>query len=107
MPMALELARFTVHADSEARLVADRPAMIDALARRFPGCVAAYLTRHDDGSWLDVILWRSREEADEAARLITSVPECAAWFRYIADSQGLQHVEVVESWSRTDPTSKG
>ena len=62
------------------------------------GAAVAYLTREDDGSWLDVVLWRSRAEAEEAARLINSVPACAAWFRHIAKSSGLRHVEVVAAW---------
>jgi hypothetical protein len=31
--------------------------------------------RQDDGSWLDVILWRSREEAEEAVRRVEVVDE--------------------------------
>jgi hypothetical protein len=60
MAMAIELARFTVDDDAVDPLVAGRPAMVQALKKRFPGCLAAYLTREDDGSWLDIVLWRSR-----------------------------------------------
>jgi hypothetical protein len=101
MAMTIELARFKVNDDAETQLVAERPAMLQALQERFPGCLAAYLTREDDGSWLDVVLWRSRAEAEEAARLISSVPACAAWFRHIAKSGGLRHVEVVDAWPAT------
>jgi hypothetical protein len=101
MAMAIELARFTVGDDVAAKLVTERPAMVQALRERFPGCLAAYLTREDDGSWLDVVLWRSRAEAEDAARLISSVPACAAWFRHIATSGGLRHVEVVSAWPAT------
>ncbi|MFD0690259.1 antibiotic biosynthesis monooxygenase [Actinomadura fibrosa] len=97
--MAIELARFTIHDGAEERLVAERPAMVDALRRRFPGCLAAYLTREDDGSWLDVLVWRSRAEAERAAREVGSVPECAAWFRHIAESGGVRHVDVVAAWT--------
>ncbi|GLY41631.1 hypothetical protein Amsp01_076540 [Amycolatopsis sp. NBRC 101858] len=94
----IELARFRVEDAAVDRLVAERPAMVEAMRRRFPGCLAAYLTREDDGGWLDVVLWRSRAEAEEAARLIDTVPECAAWFRHISASSGLRHVEVVDAW---------
>jgi hypothetical protein len=53
------------------------------------------LTKQDDGSWLDVVLWRSREAAEEAAQRIASVPEARSWFRHVAESHGLRHVEVV------------
>ncbi|MCC5576100.1 antibiotic biosynthesis monooxygenase [Microtetraspora sp. AC03309] len=97
--MTIELARFRVHEGAEDRLTAERPAMVAALHRRFPGCLAAYLTKGNDGEWLDVVLWRSRAEAEQAAREVNSVPECAAWFRHIAESGGLRHVEVVAAWT--------
>jgi quinol monooxygenase YgiN len=99
MAMTIELARFTVDDDAVAQLVAERPAMVQTLRERFPGCLAAYLTREDDGSWLDIVIWRSRAEAEEAARLISSVPACAAWFRHIAESGGVRHVEVLSAWA--------
>jgi hypothetical protein len=51
--------------------------------------------------WPDVVRWRSR--AEEAAREINSAPECAAWFRYIPESGGLRHVEVVAGWTVDSP----
>lgn len=96
--MVIELAAFRVVAGAEERLVAERPAMLAALRSRFPGCLAAYLTRQDDGSFLDVIVWRDRAAAEESARLVRTVPECAAWFAHIASSGGLRHVEVVDAW---------
>lgn len=98
MTMVIELARFTIHDGAEDKLLVERPAMIDALRRRFPACLAAYLTKEDDGSWLDVLLWRDRAEAEEAARLVNTVPECREWFRHIAESGGLRHVAVKDSW---------
>lgn len=95
--MAIELARFKIHDDAEQRLLAERPAMIEALQRRFPACLAAYLTREDDGGWLDILVWRSREEAEQAALAVNTVPECEAWFRHISESGGLRHVEVLHS----------
>lgn len=99
--MTIELVSFTIDDDAAAQLVAERPAMVYALKERFPGCLAAYLTREDDGTWLDVVLWRSRAEAEDAARLISSVPVCAAWFRHITKSGGLRHVEVMNAWPAT------
>jgi hypothetical protein len=97
--MVLELAQFTVREADEEQLVADRPAMIAALRKRFPACLAAYLTREEDGRWLDVLLWRSQSEADEATGLIATVPECAAWLAHIAESGGIRHTTVVDAWS--------
>ncbi|WP_433385146.1 antibiotic biosynthesis monooxygenase [Actinoplanes sp. CA-142083] len=96
--MVMEFARFTVHEGAEAEMVADRPAMLAALRARFPGCLAAYLTKEDDDTWLDVILWRTRADADQSAREIITIPECAAWLSHIAKAGGLRHAEVLDAW---------
>jgi hypothetical protein len=96
MKPAFELVTFTVRNGDEAAMLAERPAMIEALHQAFPGLLAAWLTKRDDGSWLDVILWRTRAEAQTAAKHVNDVPEAKAWFRHIAESQGLQHVDVAD-----------
>jgi predicted transcriptional regulator len=95
MALTFELAHFVVHDAHEEALLAERPEMVRALQEAFPDALAAWLTRQDDGSWLDVILWQSREAAEEAARRIDEVAEARSWFRHIAASRGLRHVEVV------------
>jgi hypothetical protein len=97
MPLTFELASFSVAPENEAALLEERPEMIAALRRAFPGALAAWLTKQDDGSWLDIILWRSREEAEEAAKRINEVPEARAWLRHITESHGLRHVEVAHA----------
>jgi hypothetical protein len=94
MTLTLELAAFTVRDGAELALLAERPEMLAALRQAFPAALAAWLTRQDDGGWLDVILWRSRQEAEEAAQRINQVPEAKRWFRHLAESKGLRHVEV-------------
>jgi hypothetical protein len=83
-----------VREGEEAALIAERPEMIAALRHAFPGLLAAWLAKRDDGSWVDVILWRSREEAEHAAKHVDTVAAAKAWFGHIAESHGLQHVEV-------------
>lgn len=100
MTLCFELAHFTVRDGEEDALLAERPAMVRALQEAFPGMVAAWLTRQDDGSWLDIVLWRSRDEAEEAAERVDEVPEAHAWFRHISESHGLRHTEVVDEARR-------
>jgi hypothetical protein len=95
MALTFELAHFVVHEEEEEELLAERPAMVRALREAFPDALAAWLTRQDDGSWLDVILWQSREAAEEAASRINEVTQARSWFRHIASSHGVRHVEVV------------
>jgi hypothetical protein len=62
----MEFTMFQGSEETVPQLLAERPAMVDALRRTFPACLAAYLTREDDGTRVDVLLWRSRAEALEA-----------------------------------------
>jgi hypothetical protein len=94
MTLTFELAHFTVRDGEEEALLAERPAMVRALQEAFPGALAAWLTKEDDGSWLDVVLWRSREEARDAAERINTVPEAHSWCQHISESHGLRHAEV-------------
>jgi hypothetical protein len=71
--------------------------MIAALRHAFPGLLSSWLTRRDDGSWLDVILWRSREEAEYSATHVTEVPEAVAWFGHISESGGTEHLTVLST----------
>lgn len=72
-------------------LLAERKAVITALGRAFSGLLSAWLSQRDDGSWLDVILWRSREQAEHPTAHATEVPEAAAWFTHIDQSRGIEH----------------
>ena len=94
--LTFELAQFVVRDGAEEALLAERPAMVRALREAFPTMLAAWLTREDDGSWLDVVLWESREAAEEAARRVNEVAEARSWFGHIAESRGLRHVEIVD-----------
>jgi len=97
VPQVFELAAFTVREGHERALLDERAVMIAALRQAFPGLVSSWLTRRDDGSWLDVILWESRDKADHAAAHAGEVPEAATWFTHIAESRGMEHLTVAST----------
>jgi hypothetical protein len=97
MPLVFEHAAFTVRDGHEQALLDERPAMIAALGRAFPGLVSSWLTRREDGTWLDVILWRSREDAEYSAGHVTEVPEAVAWFGHIGEARGIEHLTVLSA----------
>ncbi|WP_221329690.1 hypothetical protein [Actinoplanes sp. L3-i22] len=94
----MELATFRIHDGAEEALLAERPAMLAALRTAHPACLAAYLTKNDDGTWTDIILWRTRTDADESARTIMDIPECAAWFRHLSETLSMRHADVTHAW---------
>jgi hypothetical protein len=95
MTQVFEHAAFTVHDGHEQALLDERPAMLSALRRAFPGLVSAWLTQREDGSWLDVILWETREAAEYSAAHVGEIPEAVAWFAHIDQSRGIEHLEVL------------
>jgi hypothetical protein len=99
---SFEIVAFTVLPEDEEALLRERPEMVTALKRAFPDALAAWLTREGDGRWLDIIRWRTREAAEQAARDIEPVPEARRWFRHIADAGELRHLEVTHEalWPR-------
>lgn len=68
MALTFELASFRVAPENEASLVEERPAMIAALREASPGAIAAWLTKQDDDSWLDI----SESEACGTSRSSTN-----------------------------------
>jgi len=97
MPLVFEHAAFTVRDGHEKALLDERPAMMAALRRAFPGLVSSWLTRREDGTWLDVILWRSLEDAGYSARHVTEVPEAVAWSGHIGESRGIEHLAILSA----------
>lgn len=55
---------------------------------------SASLAQLDDGTWIDLVVWNSRAEADTAAREVMDVPEIAGWFRHIETVLSMEHAEV-------------
>ncbi len=68
-----------------------RPAMIAAVRRRFPELLDARLVEMDDGAWLDIVQWRSREAADRAAASIAEIPEAAAMAELLEEIVAFEH----------------
>jgi hypothetical protein len=91
---AVELVLFTVRPEQEEEFVAERPAMPAAMRSRFPGLEQAFLARRDDGSWLDVVVWSSRPEAEAAAAGMGEVPEAARWASHIVSVERMEHAEI-------------
>jgi Antibiotic biosynthesis monooxygenase len=75
MDEVYEVVRSRVHEGREDEMLALRPAMIAAVRGRFPDLLDARLVRMDDGTWLDVVRWRSRAAAEQAAASFGEVPE--------------------------------
>ena len=92
---AIEMVRFTVKAGRESALVDGRATMVAALSAAYPSLVVARLARVDEATWLDLVVWESREEALAAAEGAFGVADCAAWFDHIDQVLSMEHADVV------------
>lgn len=94
MQEVLEIARFTIKPAVEAQFLAEREPMLAHLRRHFPGLIDAQLVKLENGEYLDLVRWASREQALRAAEGAMGVPEIAAWFAHIAQVRSMEHAEV-------------
>ncbi len=94
MSDALEVVRLTVAPAEREAFLRERPAAIAALRERFGGLLDATLAELDDGTWIDVVRWRSRDEALEAAEQFASMPRAATWASRISEVREMLHGDV-------------
>jgi len=71
MTETLEIVNFRLKPGTEAGFVASNGLVSDWLARQ-PGFVSRCLARRDDGAWVDVVRWHSREQPLAAAAVIAA-----------------------------------
>lgn len=93
----LEIVRFTVPADRVEEMHARRPAM-EAAVIALPGCRSAVLARQDDGTYVDVVAWETREQALAVAEAMQTgqLPEpVMAWVATLGEVLSLEHADVV------------
>ncbi len=91
MSAVYELVRSRIRAGAEEQMLELRPRMIAAVRDRFPDLQDAHLLQLDDGSWLDVVRWGSRESAERAAATMQDIPEAAAMMGLIEEIVSFEH----------------
>ncbi len=91
MSAVYELVRSRVRAGAEEQMLELRPRMIAAVRDRFPDLQEAHLLQLDDGSWLDLVRWSSREAAERAAASMAEIPEAAAMAELLDEIVSFEH----------------
>lgn len=97
MSERLEIVEFTVGDRDVVAFLARRPAAVAALGEAFDGLLDARLARFDDGTWVDVVRWRSLEEAKAAAAGMSDVAEAASWAGLIAVVTSMRHAALQDA----------
>ena len=97
MSETLEIVTFRLKPGTEAGFVANNGVMTDWLARQ-PGFLSRHLGRREDGSWVDVVRWRSLDQAQAAAdRIMAEIGDSDALQAIEPASVAMSHAEVALS----------
>ena len=91
MSVVYELVRSRIRPEAEEDMLRLRPRMISAVRERFPELLDARLVQLDDGSWLDLVRWSSREAAERAAASMAEIPEAAAMAELLDEIVSFEH----------------
>lgn len=94
MEPTLEIVHFTVAPDAEAALLAGRAEMIAAVRAAHPGLLDARLVDLGGGHWMDLVRWRSAEDAHTAAADFSNIAVAGAWASNIAEVTSMAHGHV-------------
>lgn len=91
------MARFRVAPERIPEVREKRKVALEALRGEFPGLVSEQLVRLDEQTWMDLIVWDTRETADTVAERAPQIPEAAAYFAALDEVVSMEHAEIVHS----------
>jgi heme-degrading monooxygenase HmoA len=89
----LEVVLFTVREGERDAFLAKRPAVL-ALLSGFEGFVDARLAEYEDGTWIDVVQWRSLEAAKAAAETFMEHEAARDWGQHIDEVRDFRHAAL-------------
>ena len=94
MPEFYDVVHARVRDGAEEEMLSRRPALEDGVRQKLPGLRDIRLVRLDDGTYLDVLRWESREAADAATELFAEVPEAGEIHGFLPDGTAHHRGEV-------------
>jgi hypothetical protein len=89
MPEFFEVVHAKVRDGAEEEMLSRRPALEAGVKEKLPGLLDITLLRLDDGTYLDVLRWESREASDAAIERFAEVPEAEEIHGFL--TEGLAH----------------
>jgi hypothetical protein len=93
MPEFYEVVHAKVRGGAEEEMISRRPALEAGVRQKLPGLLDIRL---DDGTYLDVLRWESREAADAATELFAEVPEAREIHGFLPEGLAHHRGEVAE-----------
>jgi heme-degrading monooxygenase HmoA len=91
MPEFYDLVHAKVRDGAEEEMLRRRPALEAGVREKLPGLLDIRLIRLDDGTYLDVLRWESREAADAAIERFAEVPEAGEIHAFLSGGDLAHH----------------
>jgi hypothetical protein len=86
-----EVVHAKVRDGAEGEMLRRRPALEAGVRNKLPGLLDICLIRLDDGTYLDVLRWVSREAADAAIQKFAEVPEAGEIHDFLSGGDLAHH----------------
>jgi heme-degrading monooxygenase HmoA len=91
MPVFIEVVHAKVRDGAEAEMLSRRPALEAGVKQKLPGLLDINLIRLDDGTYIDLLRWESREAADTAIEKFADVPEAREIHHFLSGGDLAHH----------------
>jgi heme-degrading monooxygenase HmoA len=89
MPEFYDVVHAKVLDGAEEEMLSRRPALEAGVRDKLPGLLDIRLIRLEDGTYIDLLRWESREAADAAIEQFAEVPEAGEIHSFLPE--GLAH----------------
>jgi hypothetical protein len=83
---AIEMVMFKTNQQVSEQEAQEALLSINPIINTYPGFVSRVLSKNSDDFWLDIVYWKSMDEAKSAAQEITKDPEVVKAFSVIDGS---------------------
>jgi hypothetical protein len=94
MPEFYDVVHAKVREGAEGEMLSRRPVLEAAVREKLPGLLDISLVRLEDGTYLDVLRWESREAADAAIEKFAEIPEAGEIHGFLSEDLAHHRGEV-------------
>jgi heme-degrading monooxygenase HmoA len=91
MPEFIEVVHARVRDGAEEEMLSRRPALEAGVREKLPGLLDIRLIRLEDGTYIDLLRWESREAADAAVEKFAEIPEAGEIHQFLGGGDLAHH----------------
>jgi heme-degrading monooxygenase HmoA len=91
MPEFYDIVHAKVRDGADEEMMRRRPALEAGVREKLPGLLDIHLLRLDDGTYIDLLRWESREAADAAIEEFANVPEAGQTHDFLSGGDLAHH----------------